>query len=84
VRNHILTQARNRFRIKELPIIYRWGGDLIYYGEALSEKLDEVLVSKGPAYIGPPVKHTRTDGRVGELSVLASQSFVHEDVSSSA
>jgi len=43
-----------------------------------------VLVSKGEAYIGPPFKHTRTDGKAWEVSVLASQSFVHEDVSGSA
>lgn len=80
VRDHILAQARNKFRIKELSIIYRWGGEVVYDGDTLPEKIDEVLVSKGEAYIGPPAKHTRTDGKAGEVSVLASQSFVHEDV----
>lgn len=81
VRDHILAQARNKFRIKELNIIYQWGGEIVYDGDTLSEKIDEVLVSKGEAYIGPPTKHTRTDGKAGEVHVLASQSFVHEDVS---
>jgi len=36
VRDHILTQARNKFRITELSIIiYRWGGDVVYDGEIL-------------------------------------------------
>jgi len=29
VRGHILTQARGKFRIKELSIIYRWGGEIV-------------------------------------------------------
>jgi len=81
VRDHILTQARNKFRIKELSIIYQWGGEVVHDGDTIPEKIDEVLVSKGEAYIGPPAKHTRTDGKAGEVSVLASQSSVHEDVS---
>jgi release factor H-coupled RctB family protein len=81
VRGDIFTQARNKFRIKELSIIYRWGGEVVYDGETRPAKIDEVPVSKGEAYIGPPVKHTRNDRKAGEVSVLASQSFVHEDVS---
>ena len=81
VRDHILAQARNKFRNKELNIVYQWGGEVVYDGDTLPEKTEEVLVSKGEAYIGPPAKHTRTDGKVGDVSVLASQSFVHEDVS---
>jgi release factor H-coupled RctB family protein len=81
VRDHILTQARNKFRIKELHIVYRWGGEVVHDGDTIPESIDEALVSKGEAYIGPPAKHTRTDGNAGEVSVLASQSFVHEDVS---
>jgi len=49
-----------------------------------TQEIDEVPVSKGEAYIGPPVEpveHTRTDGKVGEVSVPTSQSFVREDVS---
>jgi hypothetical protein len=53
VRGHILTQARNKFRIKELSIIYRWGGEVVYDSETLQKKIDEVLVSKGEAYTGP-------------------------------
>src|SRR5258708_390535 len=81
VRDHILAQARDKFRNKELNIVYQWGGEVVYDGDTLPEKTEEVLVSKGEAYIGPPAKHTRTDGKVGDVSVLASQSFVHEDVS---
>jgi len=42
---------------------------------------EEVLVTKGEAYIRCPEKNTRTDGKAGEMGVLVSQSFVHEDVS---
>ena len=42
---------------------------------------EEVLVTKGEAYIGCPEKNTRTDRKAGEMGVLVSQSFVHEDVS---
>ena len=48
------------------------------------KKIDEVLVSKREAYIGPPEQHARTDGKAGEVCVLASLSFVHEDVSGPA
>jgi hypothetical protein len=50
-------------------------------GPSHRRSIDEVLVSKGEAYIGTPVKHTRTDGKVGEVSVLMNQSFVYEYVS---
>jgi len=50
----------------------------------LPENIEEVLLSKGEAYIGPPAKHTRTDGKATDVGVLASQSFVPEDVSNLA
>ena len=37
IRDHILTKARNKFRIKELNIVYRWGGEVVYDGDALME-----------------------------------------------
>jgi hypothetical protein len=49
MRDHILTQARIKFRIKEPFIIYPWGGEVAYDGETLPKKVDEVLVSKGEA-----------------------------------
>ena len=45
------------------------------------EKIDEGPVSKGEAYVRPPAGHTRTDEKAGEVSVLASQSPVHEGMS---
>ena len=54
---------------------------MVYDGKSLPEMID---VSKSKAYIGPPVKYTRTDEKAEEVSTLASQSFVHEDVSGSA
>jgi len=68
VRGHILTQARNKFRVKELSTIYRRGGEIVYDGKTL--EIDDVLVSKGEAYIGPPVKHTRTDRKAKEAHVV--------------
>ena len=65
VRDHILTQARNKFRVKELNIVYRWGGVVVYDGDTLPDKIEEVLVSKGEVYIGLPTKHTRPDGKQG-------------------
>jgi len=70
----------NEFRVKELNIVYRWGGEVVYDGDTPAEQIEEVVVSKGEAYIGLPAKHTRTDGKAGEVNVLASQSFV-QDVS---
>jgi len=44
-------------------------------------RFEEVLVTKGEAYIGRPAKDTRSDGQAGEVRMLAGQSFVHEYVS---
>jgi len=38
-------------------------------------------VSKARPTLDHPPNHTRTDGKAGEVSVLASQSLVHEGVS---
>lgn len=35
--DHILTQARNKFRIEELNIVDRWGGEVIHDGVTLPE-----------------------------------------------
>jgi hypothetical protein len=40
MRGHILAQARFKFRIKELSIIYRWGGEVVYDGGTLPQKID--------------------------------------------
>jgi len=56
--------------------IYRWGGAVVYNGDSLPEKIEEVLISMGEAYIGPLLKNTRTDGKAGEVSVLVSQSLI--------
>jgi len=81
IREHILLQAKNKFLNKYLSIVYRWGGEELKDGDVLPDKEEEVLVSKGEAYIGPPKKQKRTDGRAGEVRVLANTSFIHEDVS---
>jgi len=83
VRDHILTQAWNKFLVRVLGIVYRWGGGVVYAIAMVihPEQIEEVLVTKGKAYAGRPAKNTKTDGKAGEVGVLASQSFVHEDVS---
>jgi len=67
-----------------------WSGCWILYidGEAglsttviYAEQIEEVLVTNGEAHTGRPAKNTRADGKAREVGVLASQSFVHEDVS---
>ncbi|CAG7854470.1 SubName: Full=Uncharacterized protein {ECO:0000313/EMBL:CCA69767.1} [Serendipita indica DSM 11827] len=79
VRDHILLQARNKFHNKYLYIVYRRGGAELEDFASLPDEEDEVLVSKGESYIGPPNKKLRADGIVAESSVIAHQSFVHED-----
>jgi len=64
-----------------MNIIYRWGGGVVYNGDGLPGKIEEVLISKGEAYIGLPPKDVRTDGKAGEVSVLANQRPIREDVS---
>ena len=39
---------------------------------------------QGEAYVGPPGKHTRAYEKAEEVSTLAGQSSLHEDVSGSA
>ena len=59
-----------------MNIIYRRGGGVVYNGDSLPEK---VLIRMGEAYLGPPPKNTRTDGKSGEVSVLvAGQSLIRE------
>lgn len=81
IKEHILLQARNKFLNKYLSVVYRWGGEELKDGDVLPDKVEEVLVSKGEAYIGPPKKQKRSDGRTAEVRVLANTSFVHEEVS---
>jgi hypothetical protein len=45
VRGDILTQARIKFRIKELSIIYRWGAEVVYDGETPHEVRLSTLAS---------------------------------------
>jgi hypothetical protein len=80
VRELILQQARNKFHNRYLDVVYRWGGDVFTDQDILGLKEEEVLVSMGEAYIGPPKKRTRADGKVGETRVLATESFIHEEV----
>lgn len=80
IRELILHQARNKFHNKYLDIIYRWGGEIVEDGAPLPDKEDEVLVSKGEPYIGPPKKEKRSDGKRAEVKVIANTSFIHEDV----
>jgi len=84
VKEHILLQARNKFLNKYLSTVYHWGGEELKDGDVLLDKEEEVLVSKGEAYIGPPKKQSRMDGKVGEVRVLANTSFVHEEVGSAS
>ena len=76
MRHHILTQQRNKFWVKEMNIVYRWGGEVVYDGDTLPEQVEEVLVSKGEAYIGPPENYTRTDGKAGEVSMQVRVSYM--------
>jgi hypothetical protein len=80
VKEHILLHARNKFHNKYLSTVFHWGGEELKDGDILLDKQDEVLVSKGEAYIGPPKKQKRLDGKVGDVRVLANISFVHEEV----
>ena len=45
------------------------------------EQVEEVHMSNGKAYIGPPAKHTSTYVEAGEVGMFASQSSVLKDVS---
>jgi len=62
-------------------LLYIDGEATLFTTVRSSQEIDEVLVSNVEVYIGPPVEHTRINGKVGEVSVPTSQSFVHEDVS---
>lgn len=79
VTEHILQHARNKFHNKNLDTIYKWGGEVVDEGNTLDETVDEVLVSKGEAYIGPPKKTGRSDGKVGHVEIIADKAFVHEE-----
>lgn len=83
IKELILNQARNKFHNRYLSVIYRWGGEVVEDGDTLPDKEEEVLVSKGELYIGPPKKQTRLDGNVADVRVIANNSFIHEDVSTS-
>ena len=76
MRDHILTRTKNKLRVNELNIVYRRGGEVAYDGDTLLKQIEEVLVSKSEAYIGPPTKHTRADGKAGEVGIRARASFI--------
>jgi len=69
VRDHILTQARNRFRVKESNTVYRQGGAVIYDGDTLLEQLEEVLMSGGGLYwTTSKAQQNRWERRGGECA----------------
>ncbi|CAE6511980.1 unnamed protein product [Rhizoctonia solani] len=76
----ILTEARNKFRLKTLSQIYLKGGTLFSPGQILHPDVREVWVSKGEPYVG---KDAPAPGTIGtnagpeaRVDVIAEESYV--------
>lgn len=74
----ILTEARNKFRIKSLSQIYLKGGAHFLPEQALHQDVREVWVSKGEPYVGKdaPAPGTTGANAVGHVDVIAEESYV--------
>ncbi|KZO93542.1 release factor H-coupled R [Calocera viscosa TUFC12733] len=75
----LLAQARNKFRTKALSTVYRRGGIPLVSGEELPTDENQVWISKGEEYNGPPAKERlREPGDVAEVRIIAAKSFVND------
>ncbi|KEP52422.1 tRNA-splicing ligase RtcB [Rhizoctonia solani 123E] len=77
----ILTEARNKFRLKSLSQIYLKGGTLFLPDQTLHLDVREVWVSKGEPYVGkdaptPGVVGSNTADREVRVDVIAEESYV--------
>ncbi|CAE6475509.1 unnamed protein product [Rhizoctonia solani] len=77
----ILTEARNKFRLKSLSQIYLKGGTLFLPDQTLHQDVREVWVSKGEPYVGkdapaPGVVGANAADREVRVDVIAEESCV--------
>ncbi|CAE6492628.1 unnamed protein product [Rhizoctonia solani] len=74
----ILTEARNKFRIKSLSQIYLKGGTPFLPEQTLHLDVREVWVSKGEPYVGKdtPAPGTTGANAVGRVDVIAEESYI--------
>jgi release factor H-coupled RctB family protein len=75
----ILREAQNKFRAKGLSQIFLRGGAPLEPDADLGEMtwVQEVWVSKGESYSGPPARPAQSGGS-GEVRIIAEKSFVDD------
>lgn len=54
VRQRIIQEAKNKFRIKALSSVFLPGGILLEDEQSIPESTNQVWVGKGEPYAGPP------------------------------
>jgi hypothetical protein len=76
-RDTILREARNKFRIKTLSIVFLQGGTPLDNSESVLRASDALVwVSKGEPYNGPPANPRSRNDNPAEVRVIAEKSFV--------
>ncbi len=69
LREIILREARNKFRVKALSVVFLRGGTLFEESDTLAESVTQVWVGKGEPYAGPPADIGRS-ANPGEVRVI--------------
>lgn len=73
----ILTEANNKFRTRNLSIVFLHGGEVLLPNVPIDESVTQVWVSKGEEYVGPPaIVPARPDGSRAEVRVLTGRSLI--------
>ncbi|TFK76287.1 release factor H-coupled R [Pluteus cervinus] len=75
LREAILREARNKFRVKALSVVFLRGGTLFEENDSHADSITQVWVGKGEPYAGPPADITRSTNP-GEVRVIRNKSFV--------
>lgn len=66
----ILREARNKFRSKGLSLVYLRGGTTLEDNDDLQPNINQVWVSKGEPYSGPPVDPRSTQTSHSEVRII--------------
>lgn len=66
----IIREARNKFRSKGLSLVYLQGGITLEDNADLQPNINQVWVSKGEPYSGPPVDPRSTQASQSEVRII--------------
>jgi len=66
IKESILKEGKNKFRLKGLSTVYLQGGDVLEEEQDLPERTTQVWIAKGESYAGPPRFIPSNEGATAE------------------